>query len=549
MGRWNRYWFAEGGRLGLACVRIAVAVSALWVLAKIAALPDAIVAPREVYRAVGIWHLLGATPPPGALVTALWWIAWISTAAMLLGARTRTAVAISAVSVIALASLVYSGMPTWKHSYNVVLVAQLALLGGHAGDALGVDALLRRLRRQPALDRARAYQWSIRLVQLAVALMFAGAAFHKIAQGHFTLRWALSDSLRNHLLIRFDLANLPRPPVAAWLVDSVWRYRLVALLNLASQLAPLVAVFWIRRPLVRAAAGLCFVAECLGLGLVVALWDLQWLPLYAAFIDWDALVARLARRPAPPSLSGLQLPRPAPFVPPRGPRRYVIAFVTYDCLCSFVPTLAQRLHTYPFTSYPMFSQIRANPPYDEHVAYGVPGDRFEALASEPIPPNVTYFLDHVNRGAYASPTSRDLQARLGAVLAVAQTRYPGLGWRGLRHRLSLFVAPPYPAPAHLEEHGIAITGELAVDGTFRSLLGSLHGATLTLDPQQLDVSGDVRFQYYADDMPEPHDLPATRTGSASFELAGLTADPVYVVALVDGQPWLAAARRSWRWGR
>ena len=58
--------------------------------------------------------------------------------------------------------------------------------------------------------------------------MFAGAAFHKLLDGHFTLRWALSDNLRNQLLVRFDLASLPRPWLVDWLIDDPWRYRTAA---------------------------------------------------------------------------------------------------------------------------------------------------------------------------------------------------------------------------------------------------------------------------------------------------------------------------------
>jgi hypothetical protein len=43
--------------------------------------------------------------------------------------------------------------------------------------------VIRRLRGLPAIDVPRGYQWSLRLVQLAIALMFAGAVFHKVLHG------------------------------------------------------------------------------------------------------------------------------------------------------------------------------------------------------------------------------------------------------------------------------------------------------------------------------------------------------------------------------
>ena len=74
-----------------------------------------------------------------------------------------------------------------------VWIAMLALQGARAGDVLSIDWLARKLRKLPPRDVPRGYQWSLRLVQLAVALMFFSGMFHKIIHGHFTLRWALSE--------------------------------------------------------------------------------------------------------------------------------------------------------------------------------------------------------------------------------------------------------------------------------------------------------------------------------------------------------------------
>src|SRR5207237_3180957 len=134
-----------------------------------------------------------------------------------------------------------------------------------------IDELVRRLRGKPSHDVVSGYQWSLRLVQLAVALMFAGAVFHKLMHGHFTLRWALSDNLRNHLLVRYDLAGLPRPALVDWIIDDAWRYRAAAVLNLVSQILPLIACFLVRRPVLRAICGAFFVVETIALGEIVSL--------------------------------------------------------------------------------------------------------------------------------------------------------------------------------------------------------------------------------------------------------------------------------------
>jgi len=505
--RWQRYWFADGGRWGVAIVRIAIAVSVLMTLARISQpistgdLPGS----HALYRPVGIWMLLGHTPPPEALVSLLWVVAWGATVMMLVGLFSRAATAASCIAGTALAALSFASASTWSHQYNIVFLAQLAFLGARCGDALSLDALIRWRRGRPAIDAPRGYQWSLRLVQLAVALMFAGAVFHKLLHGHFTLRWALTDNLRNQLLVRYDLAGLPRTPVADWLIDDVWRFRTAALLNLVSQLAPIAACIFVTRPWVRALGGMFFVVETIALALVVGLWNPHWIPLVAVFIDWD----RLLRRPAPPPVA-------LAWQPPRAPRIAIAAFVLYDAVTAFAPGVDQWLNTYPFSGFPMFATMRANPPYDEHVPYAVAADHF--VADVPVPDNVQRWLDHTNRGIEKTTDAAKLH--------------------GLALWLAIFEAPAYPAPAHFEPHPIAVMAELRDDGTYRSMLGTFEAGRVTPSPRGVDATG-ARLVYYRDDIPTPIDLPA--------QPVDLDGNPLYIVAIVDTLPWLVAAERHWVW--
>ncbi len=539
--RWQRYWFADGGRYAAAIVRVALAVAVLLSLARLGRpmstgdVPGA----HTLYRPVGIWMLFGHWAPGELVVAVLRVIAWASTACMLFGLRSRTSTAVSFASAVALAALSYASTKTWSHQYNVVFIAQFAFLGARGGDVLSLDAVIRRVRGLPAIDVARGYQWSLRLVQLAVALMFAGAAFHKLGHGHFTLRWALSDSLRNHLLVAFDLADLPRPALANWIIDDPWRYRTVACLNLVSQSLPLVACFLVRRPRLRALCGGFFVIETIALGLVVDLWNLHWLPLYAVFVDWDRLIGWL--RPA--LVAPAQVP--ADWKPPRSVRIFVIAFVVYDAFVAFVPALDQKLNTYPFSGFPMFATVRARAPYDEHLPYAVAADHFEVTADRPIEAGVQRWFDHANRGMFAVRDPVDLKKRLTALLAQAQRRYPQLGIHGVRSELAIFESPAYPAPAHFEMHVIAALGEIRDDGTFRTLLGKLDHGTLTLAPVGLDPSA-VTLTYYRDDAPVAIPLDAPRDG-AKLRVGELAGDPLYIVATIDAQPWLVAAYEPWHW--
>ena len=528
VSRWQRYWFAEGGRYAAAIVRIAIATAILLTLARL----DNNVSTGDVpgshtlYRPVGIWMLLGHTPPPAVVVDALWVIAWGGTCAMLLGLCTRASTAVSFVAGLALASLSFSASARWSHQYNIVFLAQAAFLGARSGDVLSLDALIRLRRGQPLIDRPRAYQWSLRLVQLAVAVMFACAAFHKILHGHFTLRWALSDNLRHQLLVRFDLAGLQRPPLVEWLIDDPWRYRTAAVLNLVSQAAPLAACFLVRRPVWRALFGAFFIVETIALGYVVDLWNLHWLPLYAVFIDWDWLLRRRVVENAPPP--GWQ--------PPRATRIYIVVFVIYDVLTALIPSLDQRLNTYPFSGFPMFSTVLAKAPYGGHSDYIVTGDHFEVTTGTPIDLPTQRWFDHSNRGMFEERDPKRLHARLTAMWKQAERRYPGIELQRVRLYYTMFAAPAYPAPAHFEPHPIALVGELAADGTFRTMEGAYEPGKITPHSENVDARGAV-LGYFHDD--EPTLIPFTGT---------LDGDPIVTVATTpDGTPWLVSSHADWKW--
>jgi hypothetical protein len=524
VSRWTRYWFADGGRLAVAMLRIAIAVSVLLTLHKLSGpvstgdLPGS----HTLYRPVGIWMLLGHTAPPDGLVDLLWVVAWVATAAMLLGLATRAATAASFVASVALAALSFAAQKSWSHQYNVVFLAQLAFLGARGGDALSLDWVIRRVRGLPPVDVARAYQWSIRLVQLAVALMFAGAAFHKLLHGHFTLRWAFSDNLRNQLLVRFDLAGLERPALVNWLIDDPWKYKTAAVLNLISQAVPLAACFLMKRPILRAIAGAFFLVETVALANVVGLWNPHWLPLYAVFIDWDWV---LRRRGVPAVPEGWK--------PPRAVSIFIPVFVAYEVMTAFVPTVDQRLNTFPFSSFPMFATVRAHAPYGDHLPYAVEGDHFDVISDEPIYPGIQQWFDHQNRGMATVRDPAELERRLRVVLEQGQRRFPDYKIKGVELYVAIFVAPPYPAPAHFEMHPVAKVGVLDRDGGFHTALGTLDGDVPLARPQNVELT-DKRV-FFRDDVPTAVDAPGD-------------GDPILACAVAaDGALWLVASRAAWHW--
>jgi hypothetical protein len=499
--RWDRYWFAAGGRYSLAIVRVAVAIAVWLSLDTIAATWVEV----PTYRPIGLWALAGSGAPSPGVVDALWAIARVSTVLMAFGALSRLSSALSFVSTTLLVGLYYSGFPTWSHEYNVVLLAQLALIGSRCGDALAVDALVWRQRRSE-----HGYQWSLRLAQIAVALMFASAAFHKIWSGGGSLDWALSDNLRNQLVVHFDASGLERTPLAQWLIDDEWRFRTAALVNLVAQAVPLVACIVVRRPLVRIVCGAVFVLEVVGLGLVMDLWDWQWLPLAIVFVDTEWFVRQLPRESAV-------------IAPPRRARRaiavFVAVFLALDVVTSFVRGVDQHLNLFPFTGFPMFASIRARPPYDRHAPYSFDGGHVEIVAPAYVPPEIELEIDRYYRKLFHIRDREQMRARMGDILASARRMFPPT--TGVRLYYTIFEVPAYPARARVDRIPIGLLGELGVDGSFRSLLGGARydGLEIALTPGE-PIAGQV--SYYADALAIPHPVPGLRARRPS-------GDAVYVL--------------------
>ena len=84
----------------------------------------------------------------------------------------------------------------WAHAIVPIVMGILAL--SPCGDALSLDALLRRFIRGKAADRDGQYRWPIQLVRLVFVTVFLAAGLAKLRQAG--LEWVLSDTLRNYFL-------------------------------------------------------------------------------------------------------------------------------------------------------------------------------------------------------------------------------------------------------------------------------------------------------------------------------------------------------------
>jgi len=537
VSRWQRFWFLDGGQYASAFVRIGIAASVLLTLHRIGIDDyEAHLASRSaaLYDPDGILMLLGSKMPSAMLLDTLRIVAYVSTWMLLLGAATRVANLVSLISALALATFQVSFTAGWPHHLNLAFLAQMAFLFARGGDVLSVDALVRRALGRPLAPPGPGYQWSVRLVAFAVAFMYFNAFAHKIIMAGGTLRWAFSDNLRNHLLVRFDWIGLARPALADWLMQSPWRYQTAALLNLVAQCAPMVGFFLFRRPWLRAFFGVFFVIETVALAAVMDLWNLHWLPLYAAFIDWDRVLARLGFDLAP---SSAPTPRAGDWNS-RLARGWLVTFVVAMVVVGAVPRLDTTLRTFPLSRFPMFGAVRAKKPYGVSQSYEFLGNRIDLEGVE-ISPKLRLWLDgaYPYRWLQRIRNPKQMARKLDALAKTLSRRKDARGFAAIRVQLAIFQAPARPAPARLDVHRVGVLAERLADGRLRALNGTIRRQDghllVTVEPIGFANPPTIAtFALIYDDVPTPERVAAERM-EAGYRLPDRGGRSVLVLADVE----------------
>lgn len=463
---WGRYWFASDGRISIEVIRIALALGALMTWHRAVApsyqrLVDLV--SMRAYHPFGVMRLLGESPPPVPVLEACKWLALIASLAMLVGLASRISTLVSLLAMLVVVGMRESFSTPWHHSYTPILAAHLAFVLAPSGRMMSVDALLRRWRGLPGRAATPQPAWPALLVQLVVAIPYASAATAKLMKGG--LDWALSDSLRHHILARFGWTGHPRTPVADLLVQNETLWQAAALGNLVSQLAPLFACLFVRRPRIRFALGMFYVLETIALDVVMELPNYQWLPLAVVFVDWDRLVAWLRRRRTRggPPAEPVEPARPARAVSP-----VIAGFAGAHLIITFGPVgLDQRLNSFPISQYRMFSEVRAKKPYAEHQSWEFETIRFALRRKGDSIERADTRLDAIyyKKGSVRSPQEMEKILRQASRLAAH-----GKQLRTLTAWYTILQAPPYPDSPELIPYRIGILGRMR-GKRFQSLLG------------------------------------------------------------------------------
>lgn len=283
------YWFSRNGIIAVEACRIALALVYIIInfrspLISAQALRRSY--PFDSYSPDGVLMLLGKNVPPDALIDLMISLSIIFPWLLLFGVFSRISLLGTLVSHLFLRTLIESFTPEWSHGYNVVLLAHLGFLFAPVGQTWSIDAVVKRFRGKET--KLRNGYWAIITGQWCVALMFASAFYWKaLFNDKPPFAWAHWENMRNLLFLRYEWTGDPIPDHITPLMDSPFVLGLMAWTNLLFQFLPFLSLFFLHKPWLRLVFGLGFVVEELGLGLIMGLPDLHWLPLIAFFVDWD----------------------------------------------------------------------------------------------------------------------------------------------------------------------------------------------------------------------------------------------------------------------
>ena len=371
-------------------------------------------------------------------------VAAVSTLCWMFGLFTRASCFVSFAANLIVITYLESFSPAWSHGYNLVFLALFPFLLAPAGN-LSLDRLLfsrgSPWRAEPL--------WPIFLGALSVGLVFTNAAFHKLTAGGsgWTLDWALSDNMRNVLLIQHQYIGMPIPWYLQIIADHPILYKSIAVANLICQGGAILACMFFRRPWLRLAFGSLFVLEEAGLASVMHLFDWQWLPLLALFVDFDYFLG-LKKRPGSKTEEDhrcYMLPGPV------AASILGVFFAVFGIVAFLLPPDTHfRWRSYPFTQFRMYSDIKSTPRSVPELrwhflgsyfrAYDREGNRLETDERE---------LQSLFRTPGASLNGKSMASLLRLVESAILTRLDPVPSRVELHRALWRPSPP-PTPARLD---------------------------------------------------------------------------------------------------
>ena len=399
-------------------------------------------------------------------ITWLFYVKYIGFVAALLslfGIYTRLNFRIATLALLILASLFYSFTERSSHQFHALLFTFIGLSFAPIGRRYSIDAH----RHQPppvSEPHPLAYALPILLVQFLLCWIFFSAFTYKIfiVSG---LNWFLSDNLR-HIFIWQDIEMGTENFFRGLFATSEVLYKSVGLLNLVCQGGAMLSLFFIRNPLLRMCCGALYIAEVVGLYVVmgrfhsVLPFNFEWVLLVCFFVDWDWLWRRTGAHV--PELNR-HAPRPRVII------FSALAIAGISMIASYLQKGWDRPYLYPLSTNAMFSFTLAKQPFSKHQSF----EYFWAL----------YELDgaKIEIGTDAAeiiyPASDDdkydslpkLERHLRTMQDITISQNEGRAGQEFALKTALYTIPAHPNPPASQLIFSELNGKLTSDGVFQAV--------------------------------------------------------------------------------
>ena len=242
---WNTFWFTPAAPWPLGFCRAGFFASFYTLFLARTDLRWYALFPPEFYQPRSFFAWLSLSVPSwevmGWLVTAF----EISVILAALGLMTRLATLTAFVLGLYVLGLQFNyGYLHWAHAIVPIVTGILAL--APCGDALSLDALIRRNITGKTANTGGQYRWPVQVVRLVFVTVFLAAGLAKLRQAG--LEWLLSDTLRNYFLenqyvFRSEGAAAWSHLLADWLIARPGMCRVLAVVVLAVELSAPAALF------------------------------------------------------------------------------------------------------------------------------------------------------------------------------------------------------------------------------------------------------------------------------------------------------------------
>jgi hypothetical protein len=286
LNRWLRFWFEPSPPTNLGVSRV-VFYSALWLLyakedySAWGAVSPAFWMPIPIFSAL---HLRAFSPLALSAAQTVWRTALLASA---VGLFTNLSMAIAAAT-----SFYLFGLPqNFGHTFHfdaLLVITAVILACSRAGDAWSIDA---SIRPSPATRHASGeYTWPIRLIWVAMALVFFSAGLAKLRYGG--LAWVASDNMRI-VLTRAAYHVSDGDPITAaglWIARHDWLSQSLAAVTVVTELGFGLALISVRaRKFLVPAAFMMLVGIRVLMGPTFG----GFLAVNAFWVPWDLIGARV----------------------------------------------------------------------------------------------------------------------------------------------------------------------------------------------------------------------------------------------------------------